>query len=95
MVEKLLEDDTLFDSPFLRRIRKGREEEEGRRRAASSPAAKYRGGPDVAFAPPAAIVQQVTQHVEAITDEAALERLFTAAVRSANLAEFQTAMTQG
>ena len=47
------------------------------------------------FAPPAAIVQQVTQHIETLTDETALERLFTAAVRSANLVEFQTAMTQG
>ena len=48
MVEKLLEDDTLFDSPFLRRIREegreegreaGREEgrEEGRRQVCSQP----------------------------------------------------------
>ena len=47
------------------------------------------------FAPPEAIIQQVAQYVETLTDEAALERLFAAAVRSASLAEFQAAMTQG
>jgi hypothetical protein len=47
------------------------------------------------FAPPAPVVQQVEQYVETLTDEAALERLLAAAVRSASLAEFQTAMTQG
>jgi predicted transposase YdaD len=90
MVEKLLEDDTLFDSPFLRRIR-----EEGREEGLLA-ARRY----DIVealtlrFAPPAAIAQQVAQHVETLTDAAALERLFTAAVRSASLAEFQAAMTQ-
>jgi predicted transposase YdaD len=94
MVEKLLEDDTLFDSPFLRRIREegretGREEGllAGRRRSIVEALT-------LRFAPPAAIVQEVAQHVEALTDAAALERLFTAAVRSASLAEFQMAMTQ-
>jgi hypothetical protein len=90
MVERLLEDDTLFDSPFLRRIR-----EEGREEGLLA-ARRY----DIVealtlrFAPPAAIAQQVAQHVETLTDEAALERLFTAAVRSASLAEFQTAMSR-
>ena len=102
MVEKLLEDDTLFDSPFLRRIREeGREEgreagrEEGReegllagRRHNIVEALTLR------FTPPAAVVQQVAQHVESLTDEAALERLFAAAVRSVSLAEFQAAMTR-
>jgi hypothetical protein len=45
------------------------------------------------FAPPEVVVQQVVQHVEALTDTAALEQLFAAAVRSASLAEFQAAMT--
>ena len=94
MVEKLLEDDTLFDSPFLRRIREeGREEG----REAGLVAARRRSIVEaltLRFMPPAAIVQQVAQHVETLTDEAALERLFTAAVRSVSLAEFQAAMTQ-
>jgi hypothetical protein len=47
------------------------------------------------FAAPEATIQQVAQYVETLTDEAALERLFAAAVRSASLAEFQTALTQG
>jgi predicted transposase YdaD len=87
MVEKLLEDDTLFDSPFLRRFREeGRQE--GRRRSIVDALT-------LRFAPPEATIQQVEQYVETLTDEAALERLFAAAVRSASLAEFQAAMTQG
>jgi predicted transposase YdaD len=91
MVEKLLEDDMLFDSPFLRRIR-----EEGREEGLL--AARRRSIVEaltLRFTLPAAIVQQVTQYVETLTDAAALEQLFTAAVRSASLAEFQAAMTQG
>jgi predicted transposase YdaD len=82
MVEKLLEDDPLFDSPFLRRFR-----QEGRRRSIVDVLT-------LRFAPPAAVVQQVTQYVETLTDEASLERLFAAAVLSPSLAEFQAAMTQ-
>ena len=91
MVEKLLEDDTLFDSPFLRRIR-----EEGREEGLL--VARRRSIVDVLtlrFAPPAPVVQQVEQYVETLTDAAALERLLAAAARSASLAEFQAAMTQG
>ena len=90
MVEKLLEDDTLFDSPFLRRIREeGREEGLlAARRHDIVEALTLR------FTPPAMVVEQVRQHVETLTDAAALERLFAAAVRSAKLAEFQTTMTQ-
>ena len=87
MVEKLLEDDILFDSPFLRRLR-----EEGLlagRRRSIVDALTLR------FVPPEAVVQQVTQYVETLTDEAALERLFAAAIRSVSLAEFQAAMAQG
>ena len=85
MGEKLLEDDLLFDSPFLRRLL-----EEGQR------AGRRRSIVDalmLRFAPPQAVVQQVEQYVETLTDEAALERLFAAAVRSASLAEFQAAIT--
>ena len=91
MVEKLLEDDILFDSPFLRRFR-----EEGREEGRL--VAQRRSIVDVLtlrFAPPATAVQQVAQYVETLTDEAALERLLAAAVRSASLAEFQAAMPQG
>ena len=87
MVEKLLEDDPLFDSPFLRRLR-----EEGLL------AGRRRSIVDVLtlrFAPPAPVVKQVEQYVETLTDEAALERLLAAAARSASLTEFQAAMAQG
>ena len=46
------------------------------------------------FAPSAAVLQQVAQYVETLTDEAAIERLFAAVTRSASLTEFQAAMTQ-
>jgi hypothetical protein len=46
------------------------------------------------FAPSAAVLQQVTQQVETLTDEAAMERLFAAAIRCASLEEFLAAMTQ-
>jgi hypothetical protein len=92
MVEKLLENERLLlDTPYLRRLREeGWEEGQlaGRRRSIVD-ALRLR------FAPPEATIQQVAQYVETLTDEAALERLFAAAVRSASLAEFQAAMTQG
>jgi hypothetical protein len=91
MVEKLLEDDTLLlDTPYLQRIREaGREE--GilvARRHSIVDALMLR------FAPSAAVLQQVTQQVETLTDEAAMERLFAAAIRCASLEEFLAAMTQ-
>jgi predicted transposase YdaD len=95
MVERLLEDETLLlDTPYLRRIREqGREEgrEEGllaARRRSIVDALTLR------FAPSAAVLQQVAQYVETLTDEAAIEQLFAAAIRSASLAEFQAAITQ-
>jgi len=92
MVEKLLEDERLLlDTPYLRRLR-----EEGREEGLL--VARRRSIVDaltIRFAPPEATIQQVAQYVETLTDEAALERLFAAAVRSASLAEFQAAMTQG
>jgi hypothetical protein len=45
------------------------------------------------FVPSAAALQQVAQYVETLTDEAAIERPFAAAIRRASLAEFQAAMT--
>jgi predicted transposase YdaD len=68
MVEKLLEDDPLFDSPSLRRIREeGREEGQlaGRRRSIVDVLT-------LRFTPPEATIQQVEQYVETLTDEAAL-----------------------
>jgi hypothetical protein len=45
------------------------------------------------FAPSAAVLQQVAQYVETLTDGATMERLFAAAIRSASLAKFQATMT--
>jgi predicted transposase YdaD len=88
MVEKLLEDERLLlDTPYLRRLR-----EEGQlagRRRSIVDALTLR------FAPPEATVQQVEQYMETLADEATLERLFAAVIRSASLAEFQAAMAQG
>jgi hypothetical protein len=88
MVEKLLQDEgLLLDTPYLRRFwEEGRQE--GRRRSIVDALT-------LRFAPPEAVIQQVAQYIETLTDEAALERLFAAAIRSASLAEFQSAMTQG
>jgi hypothetical protein len=87
MVERLLEDERLLlDTPYLRRIR-----EEGRLVARRRSIVEVL---TIRFAPPAAALQQVTQYVETLTDEAALEQLLGVAVRSASLAEFQAAMTQ-
>ena len=92
MVEKLLEDERLLlDTPYLRRLREeGRQEGQlaGRRRSILDVLT-------LRFTPPEATIQQVEQYVETLTDEAALDRLLAAAVRSASLAEFQAAMTQG
>jgi hypothetical protein len=90
MVEPLLEDGTvLLDTPYPRRIcEQGREEGllATRRRSIVDALA-------LRVAPSAAVLQQVAQYVETLTDEAAIERLFAAAIRSASLAEFQAAVT--
>jgi hypothetical protein len=92
MVEKLLEGERLLlDTLYLRRLREeGRQEDllVARRRSIADALT-------LRFAPPEAAIQQVEQYVETLTDEVALERLFVAAIRSASLAEFQAAMTQG
>jgi len=90
MVERLLEDETLLlDTLYLRRIREqGREE--------GLLAARRRSIVDaltLRFAPSAAVLQQVAQYVETLTDEATIERLFAAVIRSACLEEFQATMT--
>jgi predicted transposase YdaD len=106
----LEDDTLLLDTPYLRRIREaGREEgreagreqgrEEGREagREEGILVARRRSIVDaltLRFAPSAAVLQQVVQYVETLTDEAAMERLFAAAIRSASLEEFQAAMTQ-
>jgi predicted transposase YdaD len=106
----LEDDRLLLDTPYLRRIREaGREEgheagreagrEEGREagREEGILVARRRSIVDaltLRFAPSAAVLQQVVQYVETLTDEAAMERLFAAAIRSASLEEFQAAMTQ-
>jgi predicted transposase YdaD len=104
MVEKPLEDDTLLlDTPYLQRIRDaGREagREEGREAGREEGILVARRGSIVdalilRFAPSAAVLQQVTQQVETLTDEAVIERLFAAAIRCASMEEFLAAMTQG
>ena len=99
MVEKLLEDDTLLlDTPYLRRIREaGREEGREAGREEGKLVARRRSIVDaltLRFAPSSAALDQVAQYMETLTDEAAIERLFAAAIRSASLAEFQATMTQ-
>jgi len=91
MVERLLEDETgLLDSPYLRRIR-----EEGREEGAL---AVWRRSiveaVTLRFAPPPEVLQRVRQSLETRREEAALAQLFTVAIRSASLAEFQEALEQ-
>jgi hypothetical protein len=87
MVERLLEDETgLLDTPYLRRIR-----EEGalavwRRNIVEAVTSR--------FAPPPEVLQQVQQALEMRSEEAVLAQLFTVALHSANLAEFQEALEQ-
>ena len=91
MVERLLEDETgLLDTPYLRRIR-----EEGREEGAL---AVWRRNIVEAvisrFAPSPEVLQRVRQSLETRREEAALAQLFTAAIRSSSLAEFQEALEQ-
>ena len=95
MVERLLEDETLLlDTPYLRRIR-----EEGREEGREKGALEMRRSSIVEaltlrFAPSPAVLQQVRQALEARSEEAALARLFTTAIQSTSLAEFQEALVQ-
>ena len=91
MVERLLEDETgLLDTPYLRRIREeGREEGALEMRRSSIVEALT-----LRLTPPPEVLQQVRQALEAHREEAALARLFTAAIRSTSLAEFQEALAQ-
>jgi predicted transposase YdaD len=89
MVERILEHDAvLLDTPYLRRIREeGREEGAlAMRRRAILQALQLR------FSPPGAVSHQVAEQLDRITDEAALERLFAAAIRSGTAAEFQVTL---
>jgi len=86
MTERLLEDDgLLLDTPFLRRIRA-----EGRTEGAlSTRRHDILEALALRFPLPTALYQQVEHHLETLTDEAQLERLFAAAIQSASLADFQ------
>ena len=91
MVERLLEHDALLlDTPYLRRIRRrwrGREEGAlAMRRRAILQALELR------FGPPEVVSHQVAEQLDRITDEALLERLFAAAIRSGTAAEFQVTL---
>jgi predicted transposase YdaD len=87
MVERLLEEDRLLlDTPYLRRMRA-----EGAlmaRRQSILDALRLR------FDPPISVYQQLERYLETITDEAQLEKLFAAAVRGENLADFQATMRE-
>jgi hypothetical protein len=90
MIEKLLEEELLVDTPFLRKIR-----EEGRIQGAL--AVRHQSILDVLalrFDPSASTFQQIEQVFTSIQSEAGLERIFAAAIRSATLAEFQAALPQ-
>jgi signal transduction protein with GAF and PtsI domain len=93
MVERLLEHDALLlDTPYLRRIRdEGREEgrEEG---ALAMRRRDILQAMELRFGPPEAVSRQVAEQLDRVTDEAVLERLFAAAIRSGTAAEFQVAL---
>ena len=89
MVERLLEDETgLLDTPYLCRIR-----EEGREEGALAVWQRsIEEAVRLRFAPPPEVLQQVRQALEPHREEAALAALFTAAIRSTSLADFQEAL---
>jgi predicted transposase YdaD len=89
MVERLLEHDALLlDTPYLRRIR-----EEGREEGALVMRRRdILQALELRFGHPEAVSRQVAEQLERITDEALLERLFAAAIRSGTAAEFQVAL---
>ena len=93
MVERLLEHDALLlDTPYLRRIRdEGREEgrEEG---ALTMRRRDILQALELRFGPSEAVSRQVAEQLDRVTDEAVLERLFAAAIRSGTAAEFQVAL---
>ena len=98
-MEKRLEDETgLLDTPYLRRIREeGRKE--GREEARKEGALAVRRRiivetVTVRFAPSPEVLQQVRQSLEVCCDEEALAQLFTAAICSASMADFQEALAQ-
>ena len=86
MVEKLIEKDgLLMDTPFLRRIR-------GEGRIEGSLTAYQRNILNalvLRFDPPASVYQQMEKRLSAIADESQLEGLFTAAIQSETMADFQ------
>jgi hypothetical protein len=89
MVERLLEHDALLlDTPYLRRIR-----EEGREEGALTMRRRdILQALELRFGPPEAVSRQVAEQLERITDEAVLERVFAAAIRSGTAAEFQVTL---
>ena len=105
MIEKLIEhEDLLMDTPFLRRLRqealeKGLEEgrDEGMRVGLAQGALLMRrqdilDALILRFDPAASIYRELEKMLADIDDEAELERLFAAAIRAANLADFQAAL---
>ena len=105
MIEKLIANEgLLMDTPFLRRLRKEALEkglEEGRdegMRVGLAQGALLMRRQDILdalilrFDPAASIYRELKKMLAAIDDQAELERLFAAAIRAANLADFQAAL---
>ena len=97
-------EELLMDTPFLRRLRqealeKGLEEgrDEGMRVGLAQGALLMRrqdilDALILRFDPAASIYRELEKMLADIDDEAELERLFAAAIRTANLADFQAAL---
>jgi predicted transposase YdaD len=105
MIEKLVERDELFDSPFLRRIRQEGWQEgkmEGRAEGQAEGREEGRAGLRrallnaliVRFDLSALVYQQLERQLHTISDESQLEALLTAAIRCDSVAGFQEQLAQ-
>jgi predicted transposase YdaD len=102
MVEKLMEDEELLiDTPFLRRLRKSREEgreegiEEGLHKGALQMLRRtILDTLQVRFSPPADQMEELTRALDQVGEEPPLRVLFRAALQAEHLAAFQTALEE-
>jgi len=93
MLEKLIErEELLMDTPFLRRLRKEAHEEGRTQGALLMRRQDILDALILRFDPAASIYRELEKMLAAIESETELERLFAAAIRAANLADFQTAL---
>jgi hypothetical protein len=94
MVEKMLEnEELLIDTPFLRRLRREREQghEEGLMEGVRGDILDIL---QIRLNPPAEQTQQMTAALNQITDEASLRILLRAVVQAENLAAFQAVLDE-